>query len=146
YLFGHFETKGGKFSVQYGRPSSIRQPPFMKSQLGLFLVLLLLHTASFAQSASKDSVDVRSVAGSESKSTHDRTLLIDVRTPEEVAEGRLPGSININFLSEDCPQEIGVLNKNATALVYCRTGNKSRKAVDLLQNGAVKHVYILDGG
>src|SRR5690606_29522700 len=110
---------GGKFSVQYGRPSSIRQPPFMKTQLGLFLVLLLIHTASFAQSASKDSVDVLSVADFESKSTKKNTLVIDVRTPEEVAEGRLPGSMNINFLSEDFAQEIGVLNKKATYLIYC---------------------------
>jgi len=118
----------------------------MKTQLGLFLVLLLIHTASFAQSASKDSVDVLSVADFESKSTKKNTLVIDVRTPEEVAEGRLPGSMNINFLSEDFAQEIGVLNKKATYLIYCRTGNKSRKAVDLLQKAGFKHVYMLDGG
>lgn len=118
----------------------------MKIRLAFLLIFLLIGAGTFAQSAKKDSVDVLSIADFETKSTKKNTLVIDVRTPGEVAEGHLPGSVNINFLGENFAQEIDVLNKKSTYLVYCKTGIKSRKAADLMQKAGFQHVYMLDGG
>ena len=118
----------------------------MKTQLGVLIAFLLFSAISFAQSTHKDSIEVLSITGFETKSSKKNTLVIDVRTPEEAAEGHLPGSMNINFLSEDFAQEIDILNKKATYLLYCKTGIKSRKAADLMQKAGFKHVYMLEGG
>lgn len=118
----------------------------MKTKLLFLLVLFFAGAGSFAQTAKNDSINVLSVENFETKSSKKNTLVIDVRTPEEVAEGHLPGSVNINFLGENFAQEIDVLNKKTTYLVYCKTGIKSRKAADLMQKAGFKHVYMLEGG
>ena len=118
----------------------------MKTKLLFLLVLFFAGAGSFAQTAKNDSINVLSVENFETKSSKKNTLVIDVRTPEEVAEGHLPGSVNINFLGEDFAQQIDVLNKKTTYLVYCKTGIKSRKAADLMQKAGFKHVYMLEGG
>ncbi len=118
----------------------------MKTKILFLLVVFFAGAGSFAQTAKKDSISVLSVENFETKSSKKNTLIIDVRTPEEVVEGHLPGSVNINFLGENFAQEIDVLNKKNTYLVYCKTGIKSRKAADLMQKAGFKHVYMLEGG
>ena len=56
------------------------------------------------------------------------TLVIDVRTAEEFAEGHFPGAINIPH--EDIVQGIRAHNvdKDQTVLLYCRSGNRSGQA------------------
>lgn len=118
----------------------------MKTKLLFLLVLLFAGAGSFAQTAKNDSINVLSIEDFEKKAAKKNVVLIDVRTPAEVSEGHLAGSMNINFLGENFSKEIEVLNKKNTYLIYCRTGNKSRKAADLMEKAGFKHVYMLDGG
>jgi rhodanese-related sulfurtransferase len=118
----------------------------MKTKLLFLLVLFFAGAGSFAQTAKNESINVLSVKDFEKKTAKKNVVLIDVRTPTEVSEGHLPGSMNINFLGENFSEEIEVLNKKNTYLIYCRTGVKSRKAADLMQKAGFKHVYMLDGG
>ena len=64
----------------------------------------------------------------------DPTLVVDVRTAEEFAEGHFPGAINIPH--EDIIQGIRALNvdKDQTILLYCRSGNRSDQAEIKLQS------------
>ena len=64
----------------------------------------------------------------------DPTLVVDVRTPEEFAEGHFPGAINIPH--EDIIQGIEAHNvgKDQTVLLYCRSGNRSGQAEVRLQS------------
>ena len=64
----------------------------------------------------------------------DLTLVVDVRTAEEFAEGHFPGAINIPH--EDIIQGIRALNvdKDQTILLYCRSGNRSDQAEIKLQS------------
>ena len=63
-----------------------------------------------------------------------RTLVVDVRTVEEFAEGHFPGAINIPH--EDIVQGIRARNvdKEQTVLLYCRSGNRSGQAEIRLQS------------
>ena len=63
-----------------------------------------------------------------------RTLVVDVRTVEEFAEGHFPGAINIPH--EDIVQGIRARNvdKEQTVLLYCRSGNRSGQAEIMLQS------------
>jgi rhodanese-related sulfurtransferase len=118
----------------------------MKIRLLFLFALMLISAATFAQSAKKDSISVLSVTDFEKKLTKKNVVLVDVRTPEEVADGHLDGALNINFLSENFAGEIEALNKKNTYLIYCRTGKKSRSAADLLEKAGFKLVHMLDGG
>lgn len=60
------------------------------------------------------------------------TVIIDVRTPDEYAEGHLDGAVNINLQSGSFEQEIAEQPLDGTYIVYCRTGNRSAQAVAIM--------------
>ncbi|MEO1436628.1 MAG: rhodanese-like domain-containing protein, partial [Bacteroidota bacterium] len=72
--------------------------------------------------------------------------LIDVRTPEEVAQGAIEGATNINFRASDFQEKILALDKEQPVLVYCKSGGRSGKTADLLVKQGFTKVYDLDGG
>lgn len=118
----------------------------MQTKIILLFTFLLIGSFSLAQTVEKDSIKVISIEEFEKMTTKKKNMLIDVRTPEEVSEGQLPGALNINFLGENFSQEIEALNKNKTYLLYCRSGSRTRKAADQMQKAGFKKVYMLEGG
>jgi rhodanese-related sulfurtransferase len=73
-------------------------------------------------------------------------VIIDVRTPEEVAEGKIPGATNINIFDPNFLDEINKLEKSKPHVMVCRSGARSGQAcMHLLGNGFDK-VYNLQGG
>jgi NADPH-dependent 2,4-dienoyl-CoA reductase/sulfur reductase-like enzyme/rhodanese-related sulfurtransferase len=64
----------------------------------------------------------------------DRTLLLDVRTPKEHAEGHLPGAVNIPV--DDLRGRLGELPRDRRILAYCQVGMRGYIATRiLLQKG-----------
>jgi rhodanese-related sulfurtransferase len=118
----------------------------MKTKVLFLFAFLLISSFSLAQTAQKDSINVVSIEQFEKMTAKKKNMLVDVRTPEEVSEGHLPGALNINFLGETFSQEIEALNKNKTYLLYCRSGSRTRKAADQMQKAGFKKVYMLEGG
>lgn len=55
-------------------------------------------------------------------------IFIDVRTPEEIGQGMIPGSIHIDFNSSDFEAKLEKLDKSKEYVVYCRSGGRSTKA------------------
>lgn len=77
----------------------------------------------------------------------DDYLLIDVRTPEEFESGHIEGAVNIDFLNASLfDEEAAKLRTDETLMIYCRSGNRSRKAAGKLQAMGFKKIYDLDGG
>lgn len=72
--------------------------------------------------------------------------LVDVRTPEEYAEGHLKNALNINFNSGDFAQQISKLDKKKAVYVYCRSGGRSGSAVRQMQEMGFTEIYNMDGG
>ena len=118
----------------------------MKNTFVLFALLFLIGTRVFAQTAVQDSIQVLSIPQFEKMATKKKSKIIDVRTPEEVAEGHLADATTINFLSPDFASQVDSLNKKRTYLLYCRSGSRTRKAADAMQKMGCKHVYMLEGG
>ena len=54
-------------------------------------------------------------------------VLIDVRTPGEVAEGTAPGSINIPL--QEAEQRLAEFPKDKDLLIFCRSGKRSMAVV-----------------
>lgn len=72
--------------------------------------------------------------------------VIDVRTPAEFAEGHLPGAVNIDVEDATFPDKIAQLDPAADYAVYCRSGNRSRVAMDYMTQAGVAHTVGLEGG
>jgi rhodanese-related sulfurtransferase len=60
------------------------------------------------------------------------TIVIDVRTPEEFDTGHLAGALNINWQGAEFMQALDVLDKSANYVIYCRSGNRSAQAIDMM--------------
>jgi len=72
--------------------------------------------------------------------------LIDVRTPNEFAEGYLKGAKMINYFDNDFLEQMSKLDKNKELYVYCRSGNRSGKAAKKLKSMGFVKIYDLKGG
>lgn len=76
----------------------------------------------------------------------DSVQLLDVRTPQEYAEGHIGGAININVQSDDFQAlAIKELSKDSAILVYCRSGRRSMDAAELLTKLEYKVVNLKGG-
>jgi rhodanese-related sulfurtransferase len=73
-------------------------------------------------------------------------VVLDIRTPQEYAEGRLAGSSNLDFYEPDFAQSLDALDKDLPYFVYCRSGNRSSEAIETMKDLGFTEVYELDGG
>ena len=62
----------------------------------------------------------------------DDAVVIDVRTPEEYAEGHLASARNVP-LAGDFEADVSRLPRDATYVLYCRTGNRSAQAAEVME-------------
>jgi len=69
-----------------------------------------------------------------------------VRTPEEFADGHIENAINLDYYSETFGDELNKLDKNKTYLVYCRSGRRSRNALDIMEELNFREAYNMSGG
>ena len=71
-------------------------------------------------------------------------VLIDVRTPAEVAEGMAPGAINIPL--QEIEQRLSEFPKDKDLLIYCRSGKRSMAASNVLIENGYDKVFNVVGG
>ena len=72
--------------------------------------------------------------------------IIDVRTPAEYTEAHLENAINIDYYSSNFKQKIDEFNKESIYLIYCRSGNRSKQALNIFSDLGFKEVYDMEGG
>ena len=73
-------------------------------------------------------------------------IIVDVRTPREFVDGHIENAINIDFNSGAFSDEISKLDRTKKYLVYCRSGNRSRGAVNEMTELAFEDIYHLYAG
>ena len=73
------------------------------------------------------------VATSGSNRVQDRTVVLDVRTPEEFASGHLDGAVNLDADAPDFAERAAELDPGREYLVYCRTGRRAERVVEHLR-------------
>ena len=65
---------------------------------------------------------------------NDGALLVDVRTPQEFAEGSVKGAVNIPL--DKVQSQLAKFKGKKHIIVFCRSGNRSGQALSILkQNG-----------
>ena len=79
----------------------------------------------------------------------DEVLILDVRTPEEYAQGHIASALNYNIHDSGFERSVNALDKSKPYLVHCQAGvagGRSRKAIEVLQAAGAEKVYHLNGG
>ena len=74
------------------------------------------------------------------------TVLIDVRTPGEIAGGKIEGAVELDFRGPDFADRLAAIDADKTILVYCASGGRSARAAGMLTAGGARRVYNLKGG
>lgn len=74
------------------------------------------------------------------------SILIDVRSKQEYAEGHLANSINIPLYEMKFQNDKIPTNKQNTIIVYCASGHRSRQAKEKLEKMGYTNVYSLKNG
>lgn len=79
--------------------------------------------------------------------SQENTIVMDVRTAGEVAEGFIQGtSVFTDVTGNTFQNDITALDKNKTYLVYCRSGARSGRAAQMMIDAGFTNVYNLNGG
>ena len=73
-------------------------------------------------------------------------IILDIRTPGEYQSGHLKDAIIIDYYSKSFADEIGRLDKEKSYLVYCRSGNRSARSMDLFNKLKFQKIYHLSSG
>lgn len=106
--------------------------------------------AAEATDGDVDSSGVRVVSAEEAAGivadAPDGLVVLDVRTPEEFAEGRLEGALNIDIYRDDFAETIDALDRDIPYVLYCRSGNRSQQARMLMDEFGFGDVADVDGG
>jgi len=77
--------------------------------------------------------------------TQDEFILIDIRTPAEVARGVLPQTQTLPM--HMIPLKLDFFTTaNKPIILYCRTGSRSAQACMFLNQQGIDNVYNLTGG
>ena len=72
--------------------------------------------------------------------------IIDVRSPEEFAQGHIEGAVNYNVEGPDFGAQISALDPAGTYAVYCRSGNRSQPAVAAMSSIGINGIFELESG
>ncbi|WP_051568549.1 rhodanese-like domain-containing protein [Crocinitomix catalasitica] len=127
----------------------------MKKGIIIALAVFSLGFTACSQSAEENMTEagitqtVKRVNKSEFKqylSEHPDVQLIDVRTPGEYAGGTIEHAKNIDYNGADFKTEINKLDKSAPVLIFCMSGGRSGRALQLMDELGFEYVLELAGG
>ncbi len=118
----------------------------------LFLVVMLVFSGCGAQIADvPETAEVKvfmQITQEEAKKmmeADDGHVVVDVRRPDEFAEGHIPGAVNVPNESIISERPAELPDTDQTILIYCRTGRRSKEASQKLAEMGYSKVYEFGG-
>ncbi|MDT8346207.1 MAG: rhodanese-like domain-containing protein [Flavobacteriaceae bacterium] len=94
----------------------------------------------------KTNIKIINCSGLKQLLSEKKLQLIDVRTQEEFQSGSIASAINIDVSGSNFNRGIEQLDKNALTVVFCRSGMRSKRAANLMQDKGFNNVVNLQGG
>ncbi len=73
-------------------------------------------------------------------------VVVDLRTPEELKQGKIPGATVIDYFGADFEPALQKLDKKKVYLLYCAGGGRSGDTAELMSKMGFKKVYNLEPG
>ncbi len=96
--------------------------------------------------AGRQDVRLVSVNEADALAVDPNVTVIDVRTPEEFAEGHLERASLLNFHDADFQKRLAELDRSGDYLIYCRSGNRSGQTAVMMKDLGFKKVSDVAGG
>lgn len=122
----------------------------MRKSAYIFLAILGLVVSACGSVDVADATGIRTVAADDARTIietgGDDLVVLDIRTPEEFAEGHLEGAVNIDFYAPDFAQQLAELDPETDYVLYCRSDNRSGQAMPVLEDLGFASVAEVDGG
>jgi rhodanese-related sulfurtransferase len=118
----------------------------MKSHPNLLLLSIFFVCFSSLAQQSIKSKTIAPLAFAENISSTFGPQILDVRTPEEFNSGHIDNALNINWLGTTFVADTKKLDKKKPIYVYCKSGNRSSKAVKKLEELGFETIIELEGG
>ena len=116
------------------------------NRLALLLVVGLVAAACGGSSTATDQ-DIRLVTPGAAFQVLDEQpadlVVLDIRTPEEFAGPRLPNAVNVDFYDADFADQLDELDKTATYVLYCRSGNRTSQAIPIMREAGGGDFFLL---
>lgn len=77
----------------------------------------------------------------------DNAVILDVRTREEVEEGKIPKALHIDiYRGQGFIFDVDTLDKTKNYYVYCKAGGRSAQACAIMNQLGFENTYNLMGG
>lgn len=73
-------------------------------------------------------------------------VLLDVRTPAEFNVSHIENAVNVDYENINFDSEVKKLDQTKEYFIYCRSGNRSSKALPIMKASGIKVIYELQGG
>lgn len=119
----------------------------MYKSLTLLFSTIILFTNSCKQVQTTSPANFKNIEMAEYLEQNQQdAMLIDVRTPEEYADGAIEGSINIDYKNENFKNMIAQFDHSKPYLLYCRSGARSASASQVMIDMGFKNITNIKGG
>ena len=120
-----------------------------KRMLWLFTAVLTLGLAGCGGGIQKEEPGYQQITAQEAKAMMDvgaGTIVLDVREQEEYDQGHIPGAVllPVGEITQESASA-AVPEKDTVVLVYCRSGNRSKKASQALVELGYTGIYEFGG-
>ena len=73
-------------------------------------------------------------------------VILDVRTPEEFAEGHIEDAVLVDFYEPGFADELAALDPTVPYVLYCRSGNRSGQTLAMMDELGFEAVEDIGGG
>jgi rhodanese-related sulfurtransferase len=108
----------------------------------LTTLLLLIPAFAFAEDKAKHvKADEAAKIIAEGK-----TIIVDVRTPDEFKDGHIKTAKNIDIMAADFEAQLAKLDKTQPTLVHCQAGGRSTRALKTFEKLGFTNLIHLDAG
>lgn len=108
------------------------------------LVLAVLMVCMLSSLALAGARDISSREARALMEKNRNVFLLDVRTPQENSQARLPGTVLIPI--NEFERRIKEVPRNKTILVYCAVGSRSKPVAEYLSKNGYSDVYNMTDG
>ena len=126
----------------------------MKKKLIIFAIPIFIICLGFIlpSLSAQDSTRILTVSAKEAADLIDKHngdsnfAILDIRTPGEFQSGHLQSAILIDFYSQTFVDRLRQLDKGKKFLIYCRTGNRSARSLEIFRKLQFQKVYHMANG
>jgi rhodanese-related sulfurtransferase len=114
----------------------------------LLIVMLLLSTAAI-QIAAGETKSIKPKDAHELIQQNEGNsdfVTLDVRTSGEYGDGHVEDAINIDFTAHTFKEQINMLDRSDTYVVYCAAGGFSARATEEMEEMGFDNLFLIKGG